>query len=470
MPSFSTIVIVGAGFSGTIVAAQLLRGAAQARVRLRVVLVNRSGRTARGVAYGTRSELHVLNVPAGRMSALPDDEESFVRFAREYDPSITSGAFVPRRLYGEYLDELLVNSARTAAPLGTLEQWIGEVVDVMPLADRGARVVLADGRICDADYVVFGLGNYAPAHPRGTDDAFHRSDRYVADPWAQGALDGFDADDEVLLLGTGLTMLDVTLALRTRGLRGTIHAVSRRGLLPQAHRNPSVPPTIDHRPPEIESGPATAKAYLHAVRGHVRQLAARSVDWREVIGSLRAITPALWQRLDVVERARFLRHVRPYWEVHRHRAAPVPHAAVMSMIAQGAVRVLAARVRELTATSNMVHARLKPRAFPDDVSLRVHRVVNCTGPEADVRMLDDPLIAALRGRGLVRPDAIGVGFDVSDNDALVGADGVTSSVLFLVGPLLKGAFWEATAVPELRQHAELVAKSILKRLQLALAA
>ena len=448
----STIAIIGAGFSGTLTAVHLLRWGLPGG--LRILLINRSGLLARGVAYGTRTSAHVLNVPAGRMSAFPDDEESFVRYARWHDPTVTGGSFVPRRLYGDYLGALL-DSAAAAAPTGTsLERVVASVVDVSIMEGGAASYVgLGDGSILRVDRAVLSLGNYAPCNPSMADTSFYQSARYVRDPWQPGAFDDVPTDEPVLLVGTGLTMLDALLALRARGVGATVHAVSRRGLLPQSHRSPGAPPSGAHFPPGLSAAPPTTRAYLRAVRSHVQESAKRGVDWRDVIGSLRPSTSALWQTLSVAERARFLRHVRSYWDVHRHRAAPEPAAALRADIEAGRLHVHAARVLSMEDRGDRAVATLRPRGSDRISTLEVSTVVNCTGPESDTRTLEEPLVAALRGRGLLQPDPLGLGVETSPEYSLVNAEGQASRVLYYVGPFLKALHWEATAVPELRVHA-----------------
>jgi uncharacterized NAD(P)/FAD-binding protein YdhS len=443
------VVIVGAGFCGAVLAAQLV---AAARGRLRVLLVNKSGRMARGLAYGTRSEQHVLNVPAGRMSAFPDDEDDFLRFARQQDAAIAPASFVSRQLYGEYLAHVLDRALAAAPPEVTVERVASTVSDVALTPDRGRALVTIDGLGCVlADHVVLALGNYAPAHPRLPDRRFIDSPRYVRDPWAPGALDAVPREGPTLLLGSGLTMLDIALELRSRG-RVPLIAISRRGLLPQAHRPSDRPHVTVPPPPGILSGPPTVLAYLRAVRAHVRRLAEGGIDWRDALVALRPITPALWQRLDHDERARFLRHVRPYWDVHRHRAAPRPAAILAEMIRDEELAVIAGRVRAMSPIDGGFDVAIRPRGRDRDERLRVAAVVNCTGPCTDVRALDEPLVNALRWHRLLRADAHGLGVDVSSDGALLDAAGRPSRVLSAVGPLRRGAEWEATAVPELRGH------------------
>ncbi len=419
---------------------------------------------ARGVAYGTRTESHVLNVPAGRMSAFPENESDFLRFAQTLLPEATGGSFLPRRLYGEYLEAVLRRAEAEAAPKVRLEAMTGEVVALEPgRAGAGAVLVLNDGSRIETDRVVLALGNYAAADLPVDTPEFYGSGRYIRDPWRPGVLAPIDPAAPALLIGTGLTMLDVALDLATPARSAPIHAVSRHGLLPHSHRSPAVPPNHSHCPPGLSGCPATALDYLRVVRRQVRALAREGVDWREVVGALRPVTPALWRALPVRERERFLRHLRPYWEVHRHRSAPELAAALVRLIDERRLRVHAARVLRFKERSGRVAVTLRRRGGGDTV-LRVGWVINCTGPASDLRTLPDPLIASLRTQGLIRPDALGLGLETSPRHAVLEADGQPSGVLFHVGPLLRALHWEATAVPELREHAREVAEELLKHI------
>jgi uncharacterized NAD(P)/FAD-binding protein YdhS len=403
-----TIVIIGGGFSGTLTAVHLLHG--EWPGSLHVVLVNGSGPLARGVAYGTRSAWHVLNVPAARMSAFAEDEEHFLRFARGCDPSVSAGDFVPRSVYGDYL-EWVLGEAVAARPVATrFTHLVARVVDVRVRPEGGAELAL-DGHdgpsTLAADRVVLSAGSYSPADPPVPDAAFFAGDpRYVRAPWAPGALDGVDRRLPVLLVGTGLTMLDVALELQGR-FEAPMHALSRRGLLPLPHRSPASPP----RPVEVGAallaGPWTVRRYLRAVR---RAVAAHpDVDWRDVLASIRPVTPALWDALPLAERARFLRHLQPYWDVHRHRAAPEIAATVDALVRDGRLRVCAGRLLRVRAAEDGVAASCRRRGERAPDELRVGTVVNCTGPSANIAALGEPLLNSLLRQGLLTACPLGLG-------------------------------------------------------------
>lgn len=443
-----SIAVVGGGFSGVAVAAQLLRRGRP----VRVTLVNRFGPIGRGVAYRTRLEAHVLNVSAGGMSALPDDPEHFLRWARGRNGAVGANTFVPRRLYGEYL-QFLLREAEGAAQASSLERVVGEVLDVEP-DGGGACLSFADGSRRRFDYVVLALGNYSPSNPPAEGADFYASERYVRDPWIRGSLDVIRPRESVLMLGTGLTALDIALDLAGRGAAVPLRAVSRHGLQP----HPQAPAKTGPLPADLVSLPLTTRRLLAAVR---HAAGSPGNDWRGIVGALRPATPGLWQELNLAERSRFLRHVRPYWDVHRHRAAPATSAAVQRMREAGEFQVRAARVLRYEPTTDGVRVVVRARGASQTEALFVERVVNCTGPSSDVRRLGDRLLDALCKRGLAVPDPLSLGLEVSEELALVGADGRPSPFLLLVGPLLKARFWEATAVPELRAHAAALAARLL---------
>jgi len=451
-----TVAIVGAGFSGVMTAVHLLRGAAPRPVR--VLMVNRSGAMARGVAYGTNSPAHLLNVPAGRMSAFPEDPGHFVRFAQSRDPAITPSTFVRRAVYGEYLEHLLTEA--TAGRPDALAQIVTEVRGVEP--DRAwATVTTADGRRLTVDRVVLAVGHYPPAHPPGFSPDFLASPQYIRDPWGRGALDAISSSGSapILLIGTGLTTLDVALDLHSRGVSGAI-TVSRRGLLPRTHNPKIPPPEATHRPPGIESE-NTATGYARVVHRHIKHLDSKG-DWRQVIDSLRPITSNLWQRLNSTERERFMRHLRPFWEVHRHRASPETGLAIEQLLNNGWLKVCAGRLLSAEATSAGANVTVRVRGTNERRVFHVGAVVNCTGPANDIRTAGDPLLNELFHWGQARPDPLGLGIDVAEDGAVISSNGESSRVLYYVGPLLRARDGEGTAVPELRVYAARLARTILE--------
>jgi uncharacterized NAD(P)/FAD-binding protein YdhS len=461
-----TVVIIGAGFSGAMTAVQLMR---RARTPLRIVLVNKSGRMARGLAYGTRSPFHLLNVPAGNMSALPDSPNDFVEFCRWADPDVAPHSFVPRMLYGAYLEALLsrTESEGNGRAHTVLEHLTGEVLDLERVetdTSSTVRLTLDDGRQLECDTVVLAFGHFLPRDilPRAALDAF--GNRYVADPWVGEPLQGIPRHADVLLVGSGLTALDVTISLNRLGHTGRITCVSRRGLMPRGHRVGGAPATgrLDGASLAAAMG-TTLRRQLRTLRTAMAQASARGEDWRDVIGALRPHTPALWRALDFADRRRFLRHVRPYWDVLRHRCAPEALQLLEELQRAGRFDTLAGRIRtaRVAADDGRPELTINLRGPGEPWTRRFDFVINCTGPGSDLTRSAIPLLEQLLQQGRLKPDPLGLGLAVDDCYAVLNGDGTPQPWLRYIGPMLKARDWEAVAVPELRVHAQRLAAELL---------
>jgi len=452
-----TLVIIGAGFSGAVTAAQFLRHSPS---DVRVVLINRSGTMARGLAYGTNSSLHLLNVPAGNMSAFVEEPDHFLQFCQSLNPAYTASSFVPRKLYGDYLASVLDHAEQHSCVGVKLERVVSEVHRLRP-DGAGAILELVNGQHIKADQVVLAFGNFSPLDPPGFSTSMG-SRCYQSDPWACAAAPLVDADSPILLVGAGLTALDVSLGLLQQGHRGAIHMVSRRGLRPLPHR----PQRPAHEVPvglvdTLMQAPPMVREYMRLIRREIDRAGLQGLDWRDLLAALRASTPALWVRLSDVERRRFLRHVQPYWDVHRHRVAPAAYQRFEEAVVSGQIHSMAGRIQRVTPDTAGLTIDIQLRGEQRIEQINVARVINCTGPNTNLRRVDDGLITQLRAEGLVQLDPFGLGLNVDERLAVKGVDGEVSSWLHYIGPMLKANFWEATAVPELRQHAKSLASHLV---------
>jgi uncharacterized NAD(P)/FAD-binding protein YdhS len=459
-----TIVIVGGGFSGSMTAAQLLRRASASGSAVRVALVERQGTVGEGLAYGTRELSHLLNVPAGRMSAWPDRPDDFVRWAAERHGKAAPGDFLPRRWYGEYVREALLKTAEQAHESARLSVVFDEVRRIARRPDGGWMVNFARGPSLPADVVVLALGHRPPPDPIKQVWSGPRG-RFIADPWRPFAVNPVRADEPVVVLGSGLTAVDAVLSLAQEPRRAPITLISRRGLVPQSHVEVPSPP-VDLQPlvTELLAAPngLCIRSLRKRVRGKVREVAASGQDWRAVIDGLRPHMHVLWRALPVGERRKFLRHLRPYWEVHRHRMALAVAQQFGALVKQGVVRIVAGTVAAAQAADDGVRLFVRERGEERLIELRAGWVVNCTGPAASNSAESNPVIGSLLVHGWVRPDELALGLETGADGNAIDAAGRPAQDLFVVGTLRKPAFWESTAVPELRNQAAAVAECILR--------
>jgi len=443
------VAIIGGGFTGSILAAQLLRRDPSTFV----TLVDPAPVVGLGVAYATTYASYLLNVPAGNMSALPDAPEHFVRWAQlNYDSEVAAEDFLPRRVYGQYVQSILREEERRSPyRLRIIREEAASVVH----RDGTARVILAGGQSITADKVVLALGNF-PAGSHRLSGMSSVGASFISHAWTLNALELQEISNKksVLLIGSGLTAVDLVIALRAHQFTGTIHILSRHGLLPKGHTDGNT--VCGAWETEF---PRSMRKLLRLVREQIEIEQRRGGDWRSVIDSLRPSTSQIWQALPIAERRRFLRHVRAYWDVHRHRIAPVISAHIDSEVAGGGIQLHSGRVTGYDEERDAVVASYRDRKTGETRKICSGRVINCIGPETDCRKMASPLLQNLLGQGLVRPDPLFLGFDVAEDGALIDSSRLKSNFLYAIGPLLKGRHWESIAVPEIRvQIAELAAK------------
>ncbi|WP_046869240.1 FAD/NAD(P)-binding protein [Microvirga massiliensis] len=440
------IAVIGAGFSGTMTALHLLRRLPD----LPLLLCERSSVFARGAAYSTDHPVHLLNVRSANMSAYPDQPDHFAcwleeqiaagpdEIARHVQDTVV-GTFVSRCLYGRYLTSLVRESIREDDGALRLRLIPDEVVDLEPTC-QGYLLTLAGGRKHAVAGAVLAVGNLLADQTR--------NGPYIDNPWGSALAEGLQPGRPVVIIGTGLTMVDVTMQLWSSGFAGPVIAISRRGLLPQPHvmSAPWPVPTLDN-----EQQHSLSRLVRH-IRQDVAAARKQGIAWQNVVDSLRPMTSRIWQRLPEVEQTRFLRHARPWWDVHRHRTAPPVAQQLRSLIEHNYLSIRAGRITSVETAAGLATVTYRPRGGGEVATLDAQRVVNATGavPAGDVQ---SPLLRRLLDRGLVRLDRHHLGLDVTDRLETFRASGMVSPRLWALGPVVRGVFWECTAVPDIRRQA-----------------
>jgi len=432
----TAVAIVGGGASGTILAAQL------ARRGIDSILIDGSGRAGRGVAYSTTEPAHLLNVRADGMSAWSGEPDHFARrFAVEGgEPR----GFAQRLLFGRYLGGILdeaVASGRTHVAEATAVSGARD--------DDGWRIGLEDGGSVAARALVLAVGNQEPEPLAALAGA---APRFIANPWGENARAAVaelaQSGAAALLVGTGLTMVDLVLSLDAAGHGGRILAVSRRGLVPRGHA-------------DFEAAPV---AYDELPAGNVRALwrwlrrTSGEVGWRAAVDSLRPHSHPLWQSLDLNQQQRFLRHARPWWDVHRHRIAPEVAGTVARLVGEGRLQVMAGRIVSAAGTDEGLEVAIRRRGAGETQSETFAFAFNCTGPLHSIERTRDSLLRSLLDAREAQPDHLGIGLEI-DGTCRAGKH------LWAMGPLTKGRYWEIIAVPDIREQAAEVAGDIERELQ-----
>ena len=442
------VAVIGAGASGTLLSAQFNRHAPRGA---RLTLIGTGSRPARGVAYETNFLANVLNVPAGNMSAFPDDREHFIRWLRSRIPGSDSGTFAPRLVYGEYLEGILADTLqretvtlrddRAVKLTRDTDKWLVHTQDDSPIS---------------ANSVVIAIGNaLAPDSPL---DISTILPWYRGVPWSPEAIEGLSRTASVLLIGTGLTTVDVALSLRESGHDGPIHAVSRHGRL-YCHHKPYTPQPLTEVPGEFR----TPHAALRWTRAAVSNLQKSGGDWRAVIDSLRPYTAQIWSNWTLKQKSSFLRHARNLWDIHRHRMAPEVAGQLNTLLDNRILTIHSGRLLKAESIGTKARITIRQTHTNETFALDVDRVVNCTGPSRNYTKTEIPLIANLRDNGWLTPDKLRLGIKTGTNGQLIDKDGSYVPDLYTIGPLRIPALLESIAIPEIRVQAEELAQLLVKQ-------
>lgn len=452
------IVIIGGGFSGTALAIHLARlGGAG----LKVTIIEPRAQLAQGVAYGTVDPAHRINVPAARMQLSAAEEGDFDRWLRA-DASVkqdekarwTDGSLYPQRgRFAAYIVEKL------AAALETSAVRVTHVQDQAVALNQG-EVLTASGNKYRADDVVLAISHPPPAVPKQLLQVLHDHPGLIANPWQADALAGVNPTARVAIIGSGLTMSDVVASLYRQGHRGPILAFSRRGQLPRPNLTGEYAARqLDYQRPQ----PVGARGWLRRVRQEVAQAAAEGQPWQGVLDDIRLNGQQIWQQWSLKEQRRFLRHLRPWWDVHRYRIAPQVSEVLSHLQQNGNLKVLAASLKQVSLDSGTIVLTLKARGTDATPTLRVDKLIVTTGPAHGALLKGDALLNQLATEGAIQPDPLALGIWVDTHSRTINHRGQSNPHLYVVGPAARGRFGELMGLPQVAQHAESLAQQLLGR-------
>ncbi|SEM45947.1 Uncharacterized NAD(P)/FAD-binding protein YdhS [Pseudoxanthomonas sp. GM95] len=446
------LAIIGGGAAGTLLAIHLLRSAT---APLRIAILEPRAQLGRGGAHATRHAEHLLNVRAGGMSAFNAAPGDFVDWLQLGEPDIAraelAARFVPRRAFADYLAQRLQDArdASCASLVHVQTRAIG-------IEHQGAKLLLAleDGSALSAAHLVLATGNAPRPLPARGASALPAGRRIEA--WDTVAVDSIAADAEVCIIGSGLSMVDTAMALLTAGHRGTLHVLSRHGLMPLPHADGQPAYALD-----VDAFAALPlRGRMHALRAEAASAATRGIAWQAVVDALRPHVQHLWTTLSCADQRRFLRHVVRLWDVHRHRIAPAVHARLQQALDAGQLKRHRARLDTAVAGERCVQLQAHG-LHGRPLSLEAACVVNATGVELRVQAMRNPLLTELAGRGLAQPGPHGIGLATCSRGRVLDADGVAQAAVFALGSLRIGSLWESLAIPELRGQAEEIAMAVV---------
>ncbi|NWB29659.1 FAD/NAD(P)-binding protein [Pseudomonas gingeri] len=458
------VVIVGGGLSGAMLAVQLLRLPG----RRRILIVEPRAELGRGEAYSATELGHTLNGNAARMSVDPDNPDDLTQWLqahiaaggwpesdRQHVP--VSELFPPRGLFGVYVQQRLAEAREQGATRGsTAEHVHGEVVDLQSDSD-GVRLTLADGQQLQGTRAVLATGMFPAARTRQKQSSGLNA--AAVDPWDVATMSRIDPQGTLLIIGSGLTMVDAVVSLEQAGHRGPIRVISRHGLLPHVRRQP--PAWVDFL--AADHSLRSPLQLLREVRRQCTFALEAGIDWQAPLDTVRAHIGRLWSQASDVQRRQFVRHVRPWWESHHHRSPPLSAELMERLHREGRLTIEAASLKGLgEPRDDQVSIAIRPRGESQTLTISGAALINSTGIEYDWRRVDRPLPQQLLARGLIRPGPLALGIAADPGGAVVDAEGDTSTRLFAMGPPLRGQWWESTAVTDVASQAKALAARLVQ--------
>ena len=457
------IAVIGGGLSGTAFAIHLLRDHGDTPFDLQII--EPRSMLGAGLAYGTEDPAHRTNVAASLMSLFAEDPARFDTWVKasghlQADPDATlddGRIYARRNIFARYVASEF-DMAVTAAARAVARHIVDQAVHAARL-DAGFCLTLGSGKILTADVIVLATGHAAPALPAYLSRLSDPAGRIIRDPWLSGALDRVAADDPVLIVGTGLSMCDMVAGLHRRGHRAPITALSRRGLLPR----PRTTLPVDAFG-EFSQAPETrAIALLRRVRASVRRAADDGRPWEDVVAALRQQARTVWGTLPTVERRRLLRHLRPFWDVHRYQSAPQVDALLAQQRREGRLTIVTGALVSASSDARGVTVHLTTRRRDGQGVHHAAWLINCSGPAKGAAMAN-PVTADLAAAGLVREDPCALGLDVDPEGCAVGVDGQSHPKIIVLGPLARGQYGELMGLPQISAQPREVAAFLASRL------
>lgn len=459
MNQHADILIIGGGLSGTMLAVQLLRRPGQRRI----LVIEPRTELGRGEAYSAVELGHTLNGNAARMSVDPDNPDDLTQWLAEHIATggwpesaeqqvPVSELFPPRGLFGVYVQQRLAEAREDGARRGsTVEHIRAEAVDLQIDTDS-VQLTLDNGQQLHGAYAVLATGMFPAARTPQTQSSGLNA--AALDPWNVAAMRQLDAQSSVLIIGSGLTMVDAVVSLEQAGHRGPIEVFSRHGLLPHVRRQP--PGWVDFL--AEDHGIRSPRQLLRELRRHCRDAIAQGIDWQAPLDTVRAHIGRLWSQATDVQRRQFVRHVRPWWESHHHRSPPLSAQLVERLHSEGRLRIHAASFKGLEpCAKGGVSIRIRRRGEAQTCVVHGAALINSSGIEYDWRRVARPLPQQLLARGLVQPGPLALGIAAATDGAVVGEHGQAANRLFAMGPPLRGIWWESTAVTDVALQAKALA-------------
>jgi uncharacterized NAD(P)/FAD-binding protein YdhS len=453
--------IIGCGFTGTMTAVNIIHKSAKPS---EIIIINEKETLNRGTAYNPYSDKHLLNVITGKMSAYPVKPGHFLDWVMlksdfvKKDKEIIANSFLPRRLYGEYLSDIWDEAKGYAKSKQIKITIFDSVVVDLDVLDSSISVLLEDNTTLNLDNCVIATGNHIPRNPRVKNMDFYRSENYFQNPWKIESVENTINDFPVLIIGNGLTMVDTVLGLLEQGFKGEIVSISPNGfnILPHRHNGIKYTSLVEELREDM-----SLYELVKLINKHVKSVREFGVSAEPIIDSLRPHTQKIWKNLSEKDKDLFMSRIRHLWGVARHRIPLHTHDKIQQLRISGILHIKSGNIIDLNQDGKFVVVDYYDKKSKESKSIKVSRVINCTGPDTDLMNLESSFLKKCIKKNILSQDKLKLGISTdTETFQVVNSEGNIIPNLFTIGSNLKGELWESTAVNELRGQADKLAEKL----------
>ncbi|MBT3991921.1 MAG: SidA/IucD/PvdA family monooxygenase [Rhodospirillaceae bacterium] len=454
--ALNRIAIIGGGLTGCSLAAQLCD---QAEKPLDITIIEPRSELGAGVAYSADDPDHRLNAPLFVHFLTPEKVEEFQNWFTEggglsRDPNALAAdgnIYARRRELAHYVSETMAKYAENNPSKSTINHCQSTALEINPV-ETGFKIITSNEQELIVDKIVLATGNQAPSSPPPFDGELKNHSAYFKSPWDLDRIRSIHRQAAVLIIGTGLTMSDIVATLMRQGHEGKITAVSRRGMLPQEHAKPP-----ENAPPRnpfngiMADKPAHITGSLLQIFVDLRQRMQNNLRhggaWQWAFDELRDCVWQIWPELSFVEKQRFLRHLRTWYDSHRFRLPPQTARIRDEALDKGILNFETAHITDAIGAENYLTVALTKENFPTPQKYKFKAVINCTGPRQNPAITPNAAYRSVLNNKLADVHATGLGFDVDDNCRAIQEDGSISENIFIVGPPTVGVFGDPIGIP-----------------------
>lgn len=454
--------IIGNGFCGLMTCHHLIKNSDKP---ISISIFEKKHEPGKGIAYSPQSEKVLLNVVSSKMSAFPDQPTHFVDWLSEHqqyksdDKELIASSFVPRARYGEYLSSIWKNTVEIASKKNiTLKLIQTEVYD---LALSNQKISIHTRTECyEVDKVILTTGNQLPRNPKIKNEESFRSPRYFQNPWNYQTF-CVDSSKPIFILGNGLTMVDTVIQLREQKISNQIISLSPHGFNILPHRNFSF--TLNDWLAKLGEKP-TLNELLHEINLQLKTLKKHGISAEPLVDYLRPHTQRLWQNFSAQEKQFFMRKLRHFWGVARHRLPFVTYDIIQKERIQNSLNIISGKIIDIKELNNSLEIEYFDKFLNQTFVMEACMLLNCTGPESDIERTNSTLLKNCLKKGLIQQDDLKLGIKANTNTYhTINKFGEENKEIYTIGSTLRGELWESTAINELRIQAKKLSERILNR-------